>query len=157
MREVLATHRRPLNRFLLKLTSGNRQTAEDLLQETMIRAWRNLDVLPALEEARRRWLFTVARRLVIDDVRRRQVRPVEVPLEVEPITRSDVTASAALANRALRDAVAGLSRAHRQVLHLVFFENLPLPEVARRLGVPEGTVRSRLHYALRAVRHAVNG
>jgi RNA polymerase sigma-70 factor (ECF subfamily) len=158
MRQVLATHRLPLTRFVLGLTLGHRQTAEDLVQETMLRAWRNLDTLPPEDEASRRWLFTVARNLVIDHARKRQARPVEVaPLDAERVMTGDVTAGAALANHALREAVANLSTAHREVLHEVYFEDRPVPDVAARLGIPVGTVRSRVHYAIRSLREAVIG
>lgn len=156
MRQLLAVHRLPLTRFILGLTLGHHQITEDLVQETMLRAWRHLGTLPSEEDARRRWLFTVARRLVIDEVRRRQVRPVEVAsIDAERVSAGDVTASAALANHALREAVVKLSAAHREVLHEVFFENRTVPDVASRLGIPVGTVRSRVHYAIRSLREAV--
>ena len=158
MRQVLATHRLPLTCFILGLTLGHHQRTEDLVQETMVRAWRNLDALPPEDDAGRRWLFTVARHLVIDEVRRRQARPVEVaPLDAERSVTGDVTAAAALANQALRESVANLSTAHREVLHEVFFEDRPVPDVAARLGIPAGTVRSRIHYAIRFLREAVIG
>lgn len=156
IRHMLAEHGTPLTRFVYGLTRGHRQTTEDVVQETMVRAWRNLDTFPSDENGSRRWLFTVARRLLIDEVRKRQARPAEVAsLENDLAGTGDGTASAALANHALREAVANLSEAHRDVLREVFFENRTIPDVAVRLGVPVGTVRSRIHYALRSLREAV--
>lgn len=156
VRQLLAVQGPPLNRFVQGLTAGNRHLAEDLVQETMVRAWRSLDTLPADDEGARRWLFTVARRLVIDDVRRRQVRPVEVgTTAVEHAVTADDTSASAVAGQALREAVGGLSPAHRAVLDEVFFQDRTVGEAADRLGIPVGTVRSRIHYALRSVRQAV--
>lgn len=156
MRHILAEHGTPLTRFVYGLARGHRQTTEDVVQETMVRAWRNLDTFPSDEIGSRRWLLTVARRLLIDDVRKRQARPAEVASLDDDLTcTGDGTASAALANHALREAVANLSQAHRDVLREVFFEDRSVAEVAVRLGVPVGTVRSRIHYALRSLREAV--
>jgi RNA polymerase sigma-70 factor (ECF subfamily) len=153
MRHLVSRHCRPLTRFVSAMTFD--QGTEDLVQETMIRAWRNLDAVPADDRAGRRWLLTVARHVVIDECRRRQARPVEVPPPADGGTAEDLTAATAIANVALREAVAGLSQAHRDVLIGLLVENRPPREVAERLGIPLGTVRSRLHYALRALRNAV--
>ena len=157
MRELVTRHCRPLLRFISAMTPHQSTENEDLAQETMLRAWQNLDDLPADEQAGRRWLLTVARHVVIDDCRRRRARPVEVEPLADQATPGDLTAAAAIANVALRDAVAGLSRAHRDVLMGILVEHRAPTEVAERLGIPLGTVRSRLHYALRALRDGVSG
>jgi RNA polymerase sigma-70 factor (ECF subfamily) len=154
MRQLVSRHCRSLTRFISAMTPG--QSTEDLVQETMLRAWQNLSTLPADEQAGRRWLFTVARHVVIDDCRRRRARPVEVAPLAERATPGDLTASAAIANVALRGAVAGLSQAHRDVLIGILVEHRAPSEVAERLGIPLGTVRSRLHYAMRALRDGVS-
>ena len=115
-----------------------------------------LNALPVDEQAGRRWLLTVARHVVIDDCRKRQARPVEVAPLTERVTPGDLTAATALANVALREAVAGLGPAHRDVLIGILVENRAPSEVAERLGIPLGTARSRLHYALRALRDGVS-
>jgi RNA polymerase sigma-70 factor (ECF subfamily) len=158
MREVLAAHWPTLNRFVLSLSQGNWSRAEDLLQEVTLRVWRHLDDLPLEADATRRWLYTVARRLVIDDIRKRQKRPTEVgPLDNENDRASggDLTSSIALANHTLLEAVRTLSPAHREVLNEVFFMDRSVDEAAARLGIPVGTVRSRIHYAIRSLREAL--
>jgi RNA polymerase sigma-70 factor (ECF subfamily) len=156
MEVLLDEHGPSLTRFVLGLTLGQRQTAEDLVQETMIRAWRNIDGFPADREEGRRWLFTVARRLVIDNVRRQKARPAEVaPLNTDQVVTGDETSSAALANQSLRDAVRGLGAAHREVIHEIYVRNRSVQEVADHLHIPVGTVRSRVHYAIRHLRSAV--
>ncbi|MFI6160134.1 sigma-70 family RNA polymerase sigma factor [Micromonospora haikouensis] len=158
IRELLAAHGTPLTRFVRGLTMGNRQTAEDVVQETLLRAWRHLDSLPPDSGgSSRRWLFTVARRLVIDEARRRQARPVEVAAQAaqEYGVTGDETAETAIASQALRQAVARLSADHRRVLHEVYFRDRTVDEIATELGIPVGTVRSRVYYALRALRAAM--
>ncbi|MBB5826014.1 sigma-70 family RNA polymerase sigma factor [Micromonospora carbonacea] len=158
IRELLAAHGTPLTRFVHGLTNSHRQTAEDVIQETLLRAWRHLDSLPPDSDGRsRRWLFTVARRLVIDEARRRQARPVEVATQTDQEfgATGDDTADTAIANQALREAVGRLSADHRRVLHEVYFRDRTAHEVAADLDVPVGTVRSRVYYALRALRAAV--
>jgi RNA polymerase sigma-70 factor, ECF subfamily len=148
-----AEHARDVSRFLLGLTKGERQTAEDLLQETMLRAWRHIDALPADSEGVRRWLFTVARRLVIDVVRMRHNRPAEVgAVDLNWIAARDDTTGSALAGASMRYAFDRLTPAHRDILSQVYLRGRSIDEVAERLGVPVGTVKSRTHYALRALR-----
>ncbi len=149
---------RQLTQFVRGLTLGGRQATEDLVQETLFRAWRNLDSLPQDNAGRsRRWLFTVARRLVIDEARRRQARPVTVAaeLDVECGVPTDETADMAITKYALRQAVSQLSDAHRQVLHEAYFLGRTVEDVAADLGIPVGTVRSWIHYALRTLRIAL--
>ncbi|WP_170324058.1 sigma-70 family RNA polymerase sigma factor [Cryptosporangium phraense] len=148
-----AAHASDLLRYLLKLNRGDRQTAEDMLQETMLRAWQHSDRLPEHENNQRRWLFAVARRLFIDSVRARQVRPTETPvLDLEQLGRAEDTTDAAVVNDAMRHAFRRLSPAHRSVLVDLHMRGLSAEELAARLCVPVGTVKSRAHYALRALR-----
>lgn len=146
-------HAAPLHRFLLRLTLGDRQAAEDLLQETFLRAWRNLDRMPTEAESTRRWLFTVARRIAIDAARSRQVRPVEVgAVSITELATEDDHADRVVAVEVVRDALRRLSPRHRQVLLEVYVRERSTRQAAEILGIPEGTVKSRTHHALRALR-----
>ena len=148
-----AAHSASLLRFLIGLTHGERQTAEDLVQETMLRAWRHVDKLPADPAGERRWLFTVARRLLIDVVRSRQSRPTETPvLDMDWATTAEDTTEVAIATQSILAAFDNLSTAQRDVLADLHFRGETPHEVARKLRVPLGTVKSRAHYALRALR-----
>ncbi|WP_306839211.1 sigma-70 family RNA polymerase sigma factor [Catenuloplanes nepalensis] len=145
----------PLMKFLTRLTS-ERQHAEDLLQETMLRAWRHSDSLPEGWESRRRWLFTVARRLAIDAARFRRKRPSEVgALDLTRMPADRDEAEAVVAKHTVRGALPRLSEAHRTVLVALFHQGLSRAELAAALDVPEGTIKSRTHYALRALRDLV--
>ncbi|MFG1605055.1 sigma-70 family RNA polymerase sigma factor [Actinoplanes sp. NPDC049265] len=153
MRDVYAAHARPLRRYLMRLTNGSAETAEDLLQETMLRAWRHRDALPAGAEPLRRWLFTVARNLTIDAVRAGRARPAEVSdddLGRLPATGDPI--DGVLDRRLLDEALRRLTAEHRAVLVSLYFRDATVAEAAAAIGVPEGTVRSRSFYALRTVR-----
>lgn len=149
-------HADPLFRFLLRLTLGARHLAEDLLQETMVRAWRSIDVLAADQESQRRWLFTVARRIAIDAARARQARPTEVgAVDMSRLPATNDAMEGVVAAHTVREALPKLKPEHRTVLIDLYFHGLSTGEVAARLGIPEGTVKSRAHYGLRALRAAV--
>ncbi|MEV6949458.1 sigma-70 family RNA polymerase sigma factor [Streptomyces sp. NPDC051172] len=156
MRQIYDVNKDSLMRSLRGWTQGDRQTAEDLLQETMLRAWRNLDVLPDDPRSVRPWLLTVSRRLAIDMLRARSSRPTEVeddPLESMPVTAEPL--EQVLDRQVLRTALAGLSATHRAVLAQVYFLHRPVRHAAEVLNVPEGTVKSRTHKALQALREAL--
>lgn len=147
-RALYAEHAGPLLAFVQRLLDGDRAAAEDIVQEALLRAWRNADRLPP--NAIRPWLFTTARHLVIDAYRAKRARPVETssePLEAVATDDLDARLDAVL----LADALAALSPAHRQVLIDCYYRGQTAREVAKERGVPPGTVRSRLHYALRAL------
>lgn len=150
-------HSAGLLRFLVRLTHGERQTAEDLFQETMLRAWRHVDKLPTGFASERRWLFTVARRLVIDLVRARRSRPAETPvLDLDWASTAEDTTEAAIATQSILTAFDNLSDAHRTVLTDLHFHGETPDEVAKKLHLPVGTVKSRAHYALRALRDGMS-
>src|SRR6185312_9201246 len=75
--ELYRQYRVPLMAYVLRLTAGDRQQAEDVVQETMLRAWRQAGKLDLTEPSLMPWLTTVARRIVIDDKRRKSARPAE--------------------------------------------------------------------------------
>lgn len=156
MRLLYEVNEAALMRSLVGWTCGDRQAAEDLVQETMLRAWRNLHVLHEDPRSVRPWLLTVSRRLAIDLLRARAARPTEVedtPLEWIPETAEPY--EQVLDRAVLRDALAGLSATHRTVLTQVYILHRPVRQAAQVLGVPEGTVKSRTHNALRALREAL--
>jgi RNA polymerase sigma-70 factor (ECF subfamily) len=145
----------PLYRFLLKLTRGNRGKAEDHLQETFLRTWRWLLRNPANLDTLRPLLYTVARRIAIDDSRARQVRPCEVMLdELTPVPAGDDEFDRVIQGHAIRDALSTLRKEHQAALIELFYHERTAKEAATVLGIPEGTVKSRAHYGLRALKLA---
>jgi RNA polymerase sigma-70 factor (ECF subfamily) len=152
MRGIHETHAGPLFRFLLRLTLGNHDLAEDLLQETLLRAWRNIDVLPAESERVRAWLHTVARNVAIDAARSRKARPPEVSIpDITWLPADGDAADRVVTVHAVRDAMVQLNPAHRAVLVELYFKSASTAEAASRLGIPEGTVKSRAYYAVRSL------
>lgn len=156
MRQLYQEHAKPLHQFLLRLTFGDRQVAEDLLQETLLRAWRKRDVLPTDPEAVRPWLFTVARRIAIDAARARRVRPTEVGgTDLTAVAGEDDAIERLLATQLIRQAMTNLSAEHRAVLVEIYYHDRTAGETAAELGIPEGTVKSRVHHALRKLRNLI--
>nr|WP_221381552.1 sigma-70 family RNA polymerase sigma factor [Actinoplanes polyasparticus] len=148
----------PLRRYLVRLTQGQPDAAEDLLQETMLRAWRKVDDLPEDAESLRRWIFTVARNVAIDAVRTRMARPTEVYSDRGPwAATADEDIDRLLDRQMLRDALSRLSERHRGVLLALYGRDISVADAAESLGIPEGTVRSRSFYALRSVRDILGG
>jgi RNA polymerase sigma-70 factor (ECF subfamily) len=149
---IYRLHGAPLYRFLLRITLGDHREAEDLLQETLLHAWRYLQDHTADAAHLRPWLFTVARRVAIDAARARQVRPAEVTgtdTGTVPAPRDDI--ERLLVGLTVRRGLMSLTHDHRRVLIEVFYHGRSAPEAAKALGIPEGTVRSRTFYALRAL------
>jgi RNA polymerase sigma-70 factor, ECF subfamily len=152
---IYAEHAGPLLRFLIGLTGGEQHAAEDLLQETMLRAWRHIDSVPAGRPEVRRWLYTVARRLAIDAARRRQVRPEEIQLsDLRAMPAADETVAIVLATSTIRRAIGRLSASQRTLLVELYVHGRTIKQTAEMLGVPDGTIKSRAHYAVQALREA---
>ena len=122
------------------------------MQETFIRAWRHLPRLTADDRPIRPWLFHVARNLLIDADRAAQSRPATVPEQLAEDARPDASLTQVLDRELVSGALQHLSPAHQTVLVETFYYGRTLTTVARRLGIPPGTARSRLHYALQALR-----
>lgn len=142
----------PLMAFVLRLTAGDRQQAEDVVQETMLRAWRQAGRLDPAAASLMPWLATVARRIVIDEQRRKDARPPETGEErLEKASVTDLTDDV-LRSVIVADAMRALSPPHRQVLNETILSDRTVNEAAEVLGIPVGTVKSRVYYALRALR-----
>jgi RNA polymerase sigma-70 factor (ECF subfamily) len=155
MRELHAAHGAALSRFVIGLVGGDEARAQDVVQETFLRAWRNPTVLTAGTGPTRTWLFTVARRIAIDDWRSRNRRPET--LTADPPEGAIADEASAVADRqVVLAALRMLSFPHREVLLECFFRGSSVAEAAARLGLPEGTVKSRTHYALHELRAALD-
>ena len=153
IRALHAEHGDALFAHALRLCNGDRQRAEDLVQETMLRAWKHPDAMNPERGSARAWLFTTARHLAIDAWRRREARVGEVVTDAPPEPRVELDeADRAVEAWTIAEALERLSPAHREVLVECFYRGRSVAEVAAVLGIPAGTVKSRTHYAVRALR-----
>lgn len=144
-----------LHGYVVRLLNGDLYKAEDVVQETLLRCWRTQDLeggqpLP-------RWLFKVARNIVVDEYRLRMTRPQEVGTDTwldDLLTREDDVDSL-LSAVILKKAFQQLSPKHREVLYETYYTGRSMSEAGLVLGVPPGTVKSRVHHAVRALRMAM--
>ena len=154
LRALHDKHAHSLLSYVVGLTH-DRPHAQDIVQETLLRAWRNPASLERTGGSERGWLFTVAKRIVIDQWRAASRRPEELTDHVPEQTVQDTTQQTVdrqLVHAALRT----LSIEHRQTLFETYFRGASIAEAAETLGVPPGTVKSRTHYALHALRQAID-
>jgi RNA polymerase sigma-70 factor (ECF subfamily) len=155
LRALHDAHAHALLSYVVGLTGGDRGRAQDVVQETLVRAWRNRAGLEQVGGSGRGWLFTVAKRIVIDEWRAACRRPVVVTDHV-PEQPGEDTAQQTVDRQLVRSALRTLSPEHRQVLFECYFRGASVADAADTLGVPAGTVKSRTHYALHALRQAID-
>lgn len=154
MRALHDEHAAALWSFALRLTAGDHARAQDVVQEALMRAWRHPEVLDPARGSARAWLFTTARRIVIDEWRRSESRPTVYTDQVPEMVAPDAI-DAALQAWLIQDAMAALTPAHRDVLTECFLRGRSVADAARVLGIAPGTVKSRTHYALRSLKLAL--
>ncbi|WP_228389344.1 sigma-70 family RNA polymerase sigma factor [Cumulibacter manganitolerans] len=156
LRALFAEHGAALWSFVVPLVHGDAARAEDVVQETMLRAWRRPEILAQRRGSVRSWLFTVARRIVIDQWRHDGRSEGTAELTADPSDPAQTGAVEDLLERlVVAEALDRLTPAHRSVLQLCYYDGCTTAEAARRLGIPEGTVKSRAHYALEALQLAL--
>jgi len=126
--------------------------AEDVVQETMLRAWRHCDEFTPDKGSVRAWLIRVAHNIVIDKARMRRSRPTEVAEDSAPEGLLEDHAETVVTAVYVQQILSRLSPGHRDVLEQVYLNGCTAKEAAERLGIPEGTAFSRSHYALRILR-----
>lgn len=148
MREAYAAHAGELYGFALR-SLGDAGIAEEAVQETFVRAWRAGDRFDPQIGSLRTWLFAILRNVVIDLGRARAARPRVAEGGIEPAAEP---LDEALLAWQVEEAMRRIGDQHRQVLIETYYRGRPYAEVADELGVPEGTVKSRVYYGLRALR-----
>lgn len=149
VREAYAAHSGELYGFALR-SLGDAGLAEEAVQETFVRAWRAGERFDPGIASLRTWLFAILRNVVIDFGRARAARPrlsndAGVEPSVEPLEQ-------ALLSWQVEEAMRRIGEDHRRVLVETHYRGRPYAEVAEELGVPEGTVKSRVYYGLKALR-----
>lgn len=148
VREAYSAHAAELYGFAVRSLSDP-GLAEEAVQETFLRAWRAGERFDPQIGSLRTWLFAILRNVVIDLGRARSVRPSVAEGGVEP---SVETLDETLLSWQIEEAMRRIGDDHRRVLVETYYRGRPYAEVAEELGVPEGTVKSRVYYGLRALR-----
>jgi RNA polymerase sigma-70 factor (ECF subfamily) len=152
VREAYAAHSGELYGFAVR-SLGDAGLAEEAVQETFLRAWKAGERYDPEIGSLRTWLFAILRNVVIDLGRARASRPrvgPETGIEpsVEPLEQ-------ALLSWQVEEAMRRIGEDHRRVLLETHFKARPYAEVAEEMGVPEGTIKSRVYYGLKALRVAL--
>ncbi|MDT5130704.1 MAG: polymerase sigma-70 factor, subfamily [Mycobacterium sp.] len=153
VRTLYDEHAAALWRYAMRLT-GDQARAEDVVQETLLRAWQHPEVTDDSERSARAWLFTVARNMIIDERRSSRFRNEVSSRDGSgaPERASPDEVNSALDRMLIGEALAQLSPDHRAVVRRSYYLGWTTTQIADDLGIVEGTVKSRLHYALRAMR-----
>ncbi|MDT5019220.1 MAG: polymerase sigma-70 factor, subfamily [Mycobacterium sp.] len=153
MRVLYDEHAAALWRYATRLT-GDTARAEDVVQETLLRAWRHPEVTEDSERSARAWLFTVARNLIIDERRSARFRSETGTPDMEQAAdrAGPDEVETALDRMLLTEAVGQLSEDHRAVIRRAYYRGWTTAQIAADLQIAEGTVKSRLHYGMRALR-----
>jgi RNA polymerase sigma-70 factor (ECF subfamily) len=155
-----AAHGAEIYRFLLR-GLGDAGAAQDVVQETFLRAWRARERFDPQLASLRVWLFAIARNAMLDHARASKVRPWQANLVDPPAAALMAGASEDDTERlvhswVVEEALRRLSEAHRTAIVQTHLRDRPYDEVASELGVPVGTVRSRVFYGLKALRVAMD-
>lgn len=148
--ELWNSHSAPLYSFALKLTH-DRGRAEEIVQDTFIRAIQHPDSLDGSKGSTRSWLFTVAKNLILDKWRRDTLAREATPRYKDTDTYIDEL-DQAIDSWIVSEALQKLSSEHREVLYHSVFLGRSVKETSESLDIPQGTVKSRTFYALRSLR-----
>lgn len=153
--ELIRTHGPGLLNYATRLLNGDRAAAEDVLQETWVRAWRHLSTFAEHKGSVRGWLTRVAHNIAMDQHRSRRARPTEVgwsDLDTARIAAPHNIAREVEDRLLVEQLLQRLSDQHRRTIIEVYFADHTANEAASALGVPVGTIKSRVFHALRTMR-----
>jgi RNA polymerase sigma factor (sigma-70 family) len=154
----LFAHYAPRIKSYLMRQGANPASAEELSQEAMLSVWRKADRFDPAKASAGTWIFTVARNLRIDALRKER-RPSFDPQEPAFVPEAEMSPYAAVevdeTRVKIKAAIADLPVEQAEVIRLSFYQDKPHAEIAEELGLPLGTVKSRLRLAMRRVRAAL--
>lgn len=153
--DLIAVMERPLLYYATSLT-GNPDSALDVLQDVWIRVFRSIGKLKD-PGALRSWMYTVTHGIAVDRIRRNSVREQAEEAQFEGFEEAEEPSFADEDAAALHQALNEIGLKHREVLVLHFLEDLSIAEIASIVGCSEGTVKSRMHYAKRAMKEILKG
>ncbi len=151
VRRAYAAHAGELYGFALR-SLDDPGLAEEAVQDTFLRAWRAADRFDPELGSLRTWLFAILRNVIIDLGRARATRPTTLGALPES---GHEPFEEILLSWQVEEALRRIGEQHRRVLVETYLRGRPYAEVADELGVPEGTIKSRVYYGLRALRNAL--
>ncbi len=158
--ELYLRYHARLTHYLFQRLGHNAEWTEDVLQEVFLNVWYSAKSYQPQNGSPATWIFGIVHHQLAKAYRSRSrhsvtaTLPAEMLDDVEDITQGD-TEEAIVSRLAMADAFARLSPKHREILELVFYQGFTFEECARILGVPLGTIKSRMTYARRALLHEV--
>jgi RNA polymerase sigma-70 factor (ECF subfamily) len=153
--DLIAVMERPLLYYATSLT-GNQDSGLDVLQDVWIRAFRSIRKLKD-PGSLRSWLYTITHGIAVDRIRRNSSRELAEKVQLEDFEEAEEPSFADEDAAAIHQALSQIGLRHREVLVLHFLEDLSIAEIAKVVGCSEGTVKSRIHYAKRAVKEILSG
>ncbi len=154
--EAYAAHGSELYRFAMRAL-GDSGAAQDVVQETFLRAWRAADRFDPQLASQRVWLFAIARNVVVDHARRVEARPwlrhLSEPADLEAAADTSPDPSDRLLRGwVVEEALRRIGEDHRRAIVETYLRDRSYAEVAAALGIPVATLRSRVFYGLKALR-----
>lgn len=160
LRAAYAAHGPELYRFALRQL-GDEGAAQEVVQEVFLRAWRRSDSFDPSVASLRVWLFAIARNVVIDEARRVAVRPWRRNLTGEPgeVVDGPIVGApdqSVVNGWLVEEALRRIRAEHREAIVETYLRGRAYAEVAADLGIPVGTLRSRVFYGLKALRLAMD-
>jgi RNA polymerase sigma-70 factor (ECF subfamily) len=153
--DLIAVMERPLLYYAMSLT-GNQDSALDVLQEVWIKAFRGIRKLRD-PGALRQWLYSITHGIAVDRIRKNYSREQAEKVQLDEFQEAEEPSFAEEDAAAVHAALNQIGIYHREVLVLHFLEDLSLAEIAKVVGCSEGTVKSRIHYAKRAMKKVLSG
>jgi RNA polymerase sigma-70 factor (ECF subfamily) len=136
--------------------TGNADSGLDVLQDVWIRAFRSIRKLKD-PGSLRSWLYTITHGIAVDRIRRNSSRELAEKVQLEDFEEAEEPSFANEDAAAIHQALSQIGLRHREVLVLHFLEDLSIAEIAKVVGCSEGTVKSRIHYAKRAMKEILSG
>jgi RNA polymerase sigma-70 factor (ECF subfamily) len=166
---LVSRHQKPLINFFYRRVYWDRSAAEDLAQDVLMRLW-NARERYRPDAKFTSYLYRVAGNLVIDRARHRRAAPPPVSIDAAHGANAELRLIEGLAAEAvepgeqaarrewverIKGALSGLSEEHREVFVLAHLQGMPYPQISEVLDIPVGTVKSRMHAAVRKLRGAL--
>ena len=153
--DLIAVMERPLLYYAASLT-GNPDSALDVLQDMWIKVFRGIHKLKD-PGSLRSWLYSITHGIAVDRIRKNYSREQAERLQIEDFREAEEPSFAEEDAAAIHQALGEIGLKHREVLVLHFLEDLSMAEIAKVVGCSEGTVKSRIHYAKRAMKEILSG